>query len=129
MNTRIRAIAALVAVFGLLFAQLAVAAYACPMIGGGGQSLQSQSPTQDGACDGMPMDAAGSGLCHAHCHLGDVSADKTSPAVPDQTSTFVVITPGGLHQAVATLAPGEQRSILARATAPPLAVRHCCLRL
>lgn len=62
-----RATAALVALLCVLFAQLAVAAYACPM------------PAQADCC--MAMDESEPALCQAHCQQGDQSFDKPISAV------------------------------------------------
>jgi hypothetical protein len=79
MSRRTRHFAALFAMLAILFTQLAVAAYACPM-----ESAQSAPPPIAGDCEGMGMDAAQPGLCQAYCERGDQSLDKASVVVPDQ---------------------------------------------
>ena len=130
MNARIRSLAAILALIGLLFAQLAMAAYVCPMADGSGRSLGA--PTQDGGCDGMPMDAAAPALCLAHCQQGDQSADRSPSPSPEQSAAWPIdVIPGGLHQATAVAAPGVRQVTLASvtATSPPLSGHSCCLRL
>ena len=77
MSRRTRHFAALFAVLAMLFTQLAVAAYACPM-------EAAASAPAEGGCDGPGMDPAQPGLCLAYCERGDQSLDKPSVVVPDQ---------------------------------------------
>lgn len=130
MNARKRSFAAILALIGLLFAQLAVAAYVCPMADGSGLNLGA--PTQDGGCDGMPMDAVAPALCHAHSQQGDQSADRSPSPLPELSAAWPIdVIPGGLHQATAVVASGVRQAILtsATATAPPRSGHTCCLRL
>ena len=115
MTRRVRSFSALLALLALLFAQIAVAAYACPMAGDcGGMSLDSQQPA----------------LCQAHGLQGDQSLDKPSPPLPDPVAaTRVPALPGALLDPAIPIASSPLQSLLSRVTAPPLAVRHCCLRI
>lgn len=128
-----RLLTALVALFGMLFMQWAVASYACPGLQAGGDSGVAQ-PAQAGMasmpdCD-QQADAAQPALCHAHCHDGEASLDKAeAPAVfPAAVIVWTLAAaPGPL---IAGSLPGtEPPSFLHRATAPPISIRHCCLRL
>lgn len=116
-------IAAIVMFFSLLFAQLAVAAYACP--------VQERAPTMAAsACADMNMDMGSPALCAAHCEPGQQSADiSVAPAVQAfvPCSLEVVLVP--IERA--TLAPGSSHvaPLLTHATSPPLAIRHCCFRI
>ena len=83
-----------------------------------------------GDCGGMPLDSQQPALCLAHGVQGDQSLDKPSPPVPDPVAaTPVPALPGALLAPVIAIAPSPLQSLLSRATAPPLAVRYCCLRI
>ena len=130
LSRRLRSLAAFLALLGVLFSQLALASYACP----GPQAMALAAITLD-ENQGVPSCPEGvseprPALCAAHCQQGDQSLDKPAalvlPAIP-----LVAILPGLFApiEPPAAAPPGEQRSLLARATAPSLAVRHCCLRV
>jgi hypothetical protein len=82
MNRRIRPLAAWIALFALLFAQLATAAYACP------QLVERPAATSSPDCD-HDRDVTPN-LCERHCADGKVSLDTPKPmAMPDMAATFV----------------------------------------
>ena len=129
LSRRLRSLAAFLALVGVLFSQLAVAAYACP----GPQAMAVVAIQLEAGAD-MPCCGAGVPdpqpvLCAAHCQQGDQVLDK--PAAQAMPAITLAILPGLAAPGVvpAATAPGEQRSLLARATAPSLAVRHCCFRV
>ena len=118
------ALVALCAIASLLFMQLAVAAYTCPH----DHSPPAADVVQDEpACD--QMDRANPALCHAHCQQQAQSLDKPVAL------TIPAAMPSGLRMALVQVAAAfvvsakDQLSLLARSTAPPLAIRHCCLRI
>jgi hypothetical protein len=126
---RLRYLTAVVAVFSLLFMQLAVAAYACPKL---------EAPQKAVMLDasGQPMancpqaDPQSPSLCEAHSNQLPQSLEKPpAPSVqPFMASGLAVyILPPD------SLIPAEQpipASFLhAAGAAPPLAIRHCCFRL
>lgn len=117
-----RALAAIVTIFSLLFAQLAVAAYACPRLEAAVQ--QAAMP----GCAEMQMQEAA--LCHTHCDAAGQSLDR--PDLP-QVQAFVpaalsvVLSPEPRAQLRAH--PDAGQPPLTRSTAPPLAIRHCCFRI
>jgi hypothetical protein len=118
----------LLALVSLLFMQFALAGYSCP----GVESKVQQAAAMAEAhmpCAGdmsMAMDEEQPGLCHAHCEAGQQASDHQPLQV------LAVALPAGLVLARVTLEPpirsAPQASLLARATAPPLAIRNCCLR-
>jgi hypothetical protein len=128
-SRRTRFVAALVALFGLLFMQLAMAAYACPKL----SPVQQQSTMLDAS--GQPMkdcselDKQSPSLCEAGSHQAPQSADTSSPP---SIQPFV---PTGLivHLAAADelIPPGFTipACLHASSTAPPIAIRNCCFRL
>lgn len=119
LSRPLRSIAALVALCSLLFMQLAVAAYACPV-------LTVAAATSD--CARMDMEQPA--LCHAHAQPGHQSLDK--PDIP-QVSPFVAADLTVTLLPATTVASPLQELptdlLLTRATAPPLAIRHCCFRI
>jgi len=137
----------------LLFAQMAIAAYACPNASSAmpeGQGTRSQpqamvaptgadhsekvSPTMaPNAAQAMPadfgqVDIEAPNLCAEHCKQGQQSADHTpSPAVAPALLTAlyrVTLSTETPTAEAAYYAPG----LLLQAAAPPHAIEHCCLR-
>ena len=130
LSRRLRSLAAFLALVGVLFSQLALATYACP----GAQEMALAAVAVEASkaapdC-GEGMAESNPALCAAHCQQADQSRDKpATPAVP--AITWVAILPGlaVLMAAPDAVPTGEQPSLLARVTAPSLAVRHCCFRV
>ena len=106
----LRAFVAMLALLGVLFAQLGIAAYACPMMSGAGDCCIS-------------MDSGDPALCNAHCQQGDQSLDK--PAAPLVAPAMRVGTIVAMPLPAARPPPGEPPTFLSRPTAPSAAVRHC----
>ena len=107
---KFRILSALVALIGMLFMQWAIASHSCP-------------PGCDQADSALPA------LCHAHCQDAKTSLDKAELPVlaPMPLNVGAIVVPLDLAPALA--APdAELLSLLQRSTAPPLAIRHCCLR-
>lgn len=127
-----RILTALIALFGMLFMQLAVAAYACPGLAG---SADSQAAVAAGApASSMPgcdqPDPAKPALCHAHCQDGKSSLDKPEMPVVSPAAVIVsaILTP--LDPLAPACLPGaEPPSFLQRSTAPPISIRNCCFRI
>lgn len=128
-----RFLSTLVALFGMLFMQLAVASYACPDLNLA-QERQELSATIDMAMQEMASctgkDLAQPNLCHAHSHAGEQSLDK--PQTPSAQSFVAVglaspFYPAGLAHRGTTVPSDIPR--LSHATAPPMAIRNCCFRI
>ncbi|TFW29163.1 hypothetical protein [Massilia horti] len=126
-----RLFAAVIAVISLLFTQLALASYMCPDTtapASVAMTVVDDNGMADMAdCTGM--DRAQPTLCHSHDKVGKQSLDI--PSVP-QVQPFVPI--GQAHivvplDVVMPTVASLDNSFLARATAPPLAIRHCCFRI
>lgn len=131
LNRRSRLLTVCLTVWALLFAQAALAGYSCP----------SQSDREQGlAMAGMPcadsmalavavaVDEAQPALCHAHCQDQQQSADSYQPplfATSAQLGAVLTLAPVA-DKGSGPLPPLPQWR---RDTAPPLSVRHCCLRL
>ena len=133
LSRRFRFAAALVALFSVLFTQLAVAAYACPRTQIA-QAMQSIAAPAAVAHSDMPgcagMDAQDSPRCQDHGQGGNQSRDK--PELP-QVSPFITAM---LVQAIAhdelaypSSTPASAGLSPTRTTAPPLSIQHCCFRI
>ena len=119
MTRRLRFAAAIFALFGMLFAQLAVPAHACAVDAGIVQAADDVHACCDGASGGD-----GEALCQAHCQQGDQSLDKPSGAVAQLAAVAALAAPVAEPPASKPPLP----SLLTRATAPPAALLHCRLR-
>jgi hypothetical protein len=127
-SRRLRLLTAVVALFSLLFMQVALAGYACPDL-----VPAPNVPMLDAA--GQPMvdcpqvDRDSPSLCHAHTHKIAQSLDK-----PDAPSVLPFIATGF---ALPILWPADTASLAAppldvphpAGASPPIAIRHCCFRL
>lgn len=126
-----KCIAGLLALISILFMQLAVAAYACPALGTahGDQAMSMESAVRaQEPCLGL--DPVQPSLCHAHDQNGNQSLDK--PSIPPVQSFIAVGFGLPLSPLVLTCRPAcvsSESTLLAHATAPPLAIRHCCFRI
>lgn len=134
-NRQSRIVTALIALFSVLFMQLAVAAYACPTIKASAEAASNAGwvgaeshSAMDGCEGGVDPDQAA--LCFAYSQDGGQSLYK--PQVPDIQPLAVVAivlqvldaTPD-FHAAPALAqAPG-----LMRGAAPPLSIWNCCFRI
>lgn len=132
-----------VLIAALLFAQMMVAAYACPVLASPGaverplyatatkavgdlSKAASHAAGMPDGCDGMSLDSPN--LCVAHCQAGDQNIDAAqTPAAPAyMASSFYVVSfpsaPGELDRS-ATPIEGIN------AIPPPHAILHCCFRI
>lgn len=110
----------------LLFAQLAVAAHACAA----GAEPAAVAIAEHGAPPCAKMDAQREDLCLQHCVDEAQSFDHhpLAPAVLAAGAAYLV----DRTDRTATFLESTQRrsdALRARVTAPPLAVRNCCLRI
>ena len=118
VTRRVRHLAALVAIAGLLFSQMAVSAFACPMIGASAAVVESP-------CDEAMK--ANANLCDQHCEYGQASVETSkSPSPPADLA-------GPVFRIRAT-APEQPRQLVdasrvsASGPAPPLS-RFTVLRI
>ena len=118
-------------VFGLLFSQLVVAAYACAKLEGDGMA-SAQGVAEVVPCDQMNMEEVAQTdeplRCLGHCKYGQ---ENVGSAVPADLPAGVLL---ALFEAPPLIvpeppAPLVQASLLARATAPPEYARSQRLRL
>lgn len=129
-----RIIAALIALFSILFMQVAVASYACPAMsmGQSGDESVSMSMSRHAAdmsnCAGMDQEQPN--LCHAYDHAGKQSLDKPElPTAQPFVAAQLVIATVTIDD-VSNVSPKRSTStLLTRTTSPPLSVRNCCFRI
>lgn len=126
-----RFVAAMIAVISLLFTQLALASYVCP-----GMTMPERM-TMASADDGMSsmdhctgMDMAQPNLCRAHHHADLQSLDKPDlPQVPPFHAIGSALTLVLFDAAAPPPTALAAIPALAYATAPPVAILHCCFRI
>ncbi|MED5622389.1 hypothetical protein [Ideonella sp. BN130291] len=109
----------------LLFAQMAVAAYACP-------GLSSPMPMATAAampgCDEMDPDAAA--LCAEHCRFGQQSVDTAAqPAVQAAAPALLYLLPDAPVLLANGASPQAAVDTPPAAPPPPHAILHCVLRI
>lgn len=124
-------IAVALAIFSMLFMQLALAAYVCPGVTQGEATMTTASMAMDmPGCVGM--DSEQPVLCHAHAQdqASKQSLDKpdlplVTPFIAATLVQMLVLEP------VLTLQndPAITAQLSARSAAPPVAILHCCFRL
>lgn len=118
----------------LLFAQLAVAAYACPGLAAKAPdtSVASAAAAMDASmpgCDGMAgaMDPESPNLCAEHCKQGKQSDQASTLTVPVAMFTALYAT----TPALPAKAPRPSAAMLSAlvAASPPHAILHCVYRI
>ena len=129
-----RILTALIALFGMLFMQLAVASYACPGMkaesgsSGAAEVVQPAMPSMPD-CDQQP-DADQPAVCHAHCQEGKASLDKAEVPAVSPAAVMVSAIFSRLEPAIPlSLSDFDPPFFLQRDTAPPVSIRHCCFRI
>jgi len=123
MPLRYRRWIALIALLGLLFQQLAMAGYACPLDSGGTDAVASQTPP----CH-TPA-ATDKSRCHQHCHpLAQTSDHASVPTVPP---ALLPPTTWLRHSVAVVVGTSEfmARFVEARCTAPPFTIQHCTFQI
>jgi hypothetical protein len=122
-----RLVAALIALASLLFMQLAVAAYACPMLS---PQTVSPPPMRMAMADCHGMDKQSPSLCGAQSDTGKQSPGKpATPHVEPFVAAAVLVEVAAIEPLMPASASVAPSSIPAAGAAPPIAIRHCCLRL
>ncbi len=125
----------------LLFAQLVVAAYACPMLAPASQhpygtpaamgepSSLAMTFADGKAFDAGPLDATQPGLCMAHCQFGQQNADaKSAPDVPSAV-IYAAYPLKAAHPAAVSDLDRPIENGFVSPTDPPHAILHCCYRI
>ncbi|MCH8618713.1 hypothetical protein [Undibacterium sp. TS12] len=128
-----RLFTALIALFSMLFMQLAVASYVCP-----GHAMGSATPGLSGdsgaaaMADCAGMDKEQPALCHVHAEEPYAKQSLDKPQVPDVQPFVLTGLTLTLQQIDIDAFLQDQQAFplyLTRATAPPIAIRNCCLRI
>lgn len=127
MCRRHRFLAACLAAFALVFAQIAVAAHACPMIE---RASPSGASAGHACCPDLAADESGgdANVCIQHCAYGHASVDSPQPL----QVALNVATPGLRVEAVEPAAAGDSRPPWGRAAGPawpPVAILFGVLRI
>lgn len=130
----IRFAAALVALVAMLFAQLAVAAYACPDLAGAQADAVVTAMAMDTEHQAMPgcdeIDLEQPALCHAHGQAGDQVLDKPqAPNVPPAVAILLVPALQDPHLAYRPAGADTGAVFLTRVSDPPLSIQYCCFRI
>jgi hypothetical protein len=124
MNSITRKLVSLLGIVAVVFAQLLVSAYACPMLLMGADDVSAATPQADTCADDMASPA----LCQKHCenaqqNINDAPQPLAGVAL---APAFAVKLPAVMGMALSV--PALQPSLL-HATSPPHAIRHCCWRI
>jgi hypothetical protein len=109
-----------------LFAQLAVAGYACPGLGQApAQAVEARA--MPAGCDQMDRDSAN--LCAEHCHFGQQSSDIAPMPVaiaPAAALMYMLPVDHEAHLAARRLPSADSLLV---AAPPPHAILYCVLRI
>lgn len=127
-----RSLFAWIALLGIVFSQLAVSAYACPLLNPANatEQMQAQGDMAGMPCAEMDMtaDTEQPTLCVQHCDQGNQAVGAV--AVPDFQPVLVfLLTVPTLRLAEAPSETHVQEPLLARITSPPPLWRSSRLRI
>jgi hypothetical protein len=111
-------------VLALFFAQLAVAAYACPTLVNVPMAGMTEVATASAAAPCQKVDQEQANLCKQHCEQAVQSIDTTAPAVIDAPvlPLIAIAVQVGARPAVKQ---SLQDNLLTQKAGPPLSVRNC----
>lgn len=119
----------------VLFMQLAVAAYACPTLTAGvvesvhAGMMQADDHADMAGCEDV-IDIEQPSLCQAHAQFGDQFAGNAELPNLSPPLAWTVIP---VLQIVDTASRPDLDAVatphLARSSAPPLSIQHCCFRI
>lgn len=116
----------------LLFAQLAVAAYACPTLSpatAGANTVQASDSAHGPDCGGLAatMDPSLTNLCAEHCKSGQQSAQASTMSLPAALLSVRYTTPLAPVRAPPPRSAAASMSALV-AGEPPHTILHCVYR-
>lgn len=114
---------ALVVLFGLLFQQLAMASYACPIESHAATASAVSKPPchETGAVDQV--------RCHQHCHPQTPAPDHSPPLLVPPAHLPPTTWERGAFRRDEADHYDVTREVVVRATAPPLTIQHCTFQL
>ena len=120
----------------LLFAQMAIAAYACPgrspaAAGTPQMATATVHTVQMANCDDMAgaIDAASATLCAEHCKYGQQSDQAPTLNVPVAVLTALYATPPVAEMAALTPRAAAASISALVAASPPHTILHCVFRI
>lgn len=130
----------------LLFAQMAIASYACPALSSmtslemqssgttyvdSGDAMLPSASNQGINCEDMAvgMAAPTANLCAEHCHFGQQSSDTPTITVPLAMLTTLYVMPLAPEPVSSLRRPTLGASSALVAASPPHAILHCCFRI
>lgn len=120
-----RKLAACIGLSALVFAQLAVSAYACPVLA---QAVEAAQPanTTTPPCHDMDMDQPA--LCQLHCQdsLQNVNDVQPAFALSGFVTGFIVMIDSAAQKPL-QVRPASPS--LLHSTSPPLSICNCCFRI
>jgi hypothetical protein len=125
---RLRVFAAFLALATLAVAQAGLAAYVCTGDAPMARAMAMAQGDREMDCCGDAAADPQAALCDAHCQQGDRSLDKPPAPVLSALAAETPAVPA-VAAPYPSPPPGILPSLLARATAPSVAVRHCCFRI
>jgi hypothetical protein len=119
LTRSLRRMAAWSALLALLFAQVCLAAYACPLV----LPVEASATAMPAGCDGEapPQPDA---LCEAHCQGTSASVSAAQPpAVAILDTAPLIVVASDVVAATSRRAPTDD--VVATAAAPPATIRFC----
>ena len=123
MNRVTRKLVSLLSIVAVVFAQLAVSAYACPMEFAALDETVGVPETNSSG-----RDASAPALCQKHCENAQQNVnDIPQPLVGVSLAPAFVVTLA-IDRATSLPAKAPASSLL-HATSPPLSIRNCCFRI
>ena len=130
MNRPFRKLAGWIGIVAVVFAQLALSAYACPLLfqslGESADSVGQWDVTSD--VTSSSPDFMSSGLCKKHCENEQQSVNDSPHPLASVTNAPAFI----LALVANPPAPSASKALapsLLHATSPPLSIRNCCFRI
>jgi hypothetical protein len=123
-----RKIIAALGLVALLFAQLVVAAYACPTPADRKAPMaEVVTPAAVQPCQNN-MDQERPNLCKQHCEQASQSVDTKVPMAIDAPALplIAMVVQTDTHLPIKATV---QEDLLANVAEPPLSIRNCCLRI
>jgi hypothetical protein len=116
--------------FGLLFQQVAMATYVCPIEQSGRTVAEAKATVEHAPCHPQnDTNATDQARCEQHCHPVTASVDHVAPlTVPAALLTEAWAMPRLRHELASELADSRTR-IEPRSTAPPLTIQHCTFQI
>lgn len=124
MTRTVRKLTGWISIVVIVFAQLALSAYACPMEQVAASAQVQAQNAEPGCCPDRAN--ASAGLCHEHCKDSKVVSGDAQPVPLVFMASFVLSLP--VLRDASPSGPGLPSQYFQRPS-PPLTVLHCCFRI